>query len=388
MPSDTDDYERRPFHIGIIYPISSNGTAAGKYVNKTSLHLLAGYSAGLEGFEASGFGNIENDFVNGAQFAGFFNIVKNEVHGAQFAGFTNLTAGYVKGAQFAGYVNVVADSVEAGQFAGFVNVNTGKTKGVQAAGFVNEVTNDIHAAQLAGFVNYAHNVKGVQLAGFVNLAMGDVNGFQGSGFVNVAQNVKGVQLSIINIADSIDGVPIGLLSIVRKNGYRRVEVWSSETLQANVAFKTGVEKFYNIFAFGMQYAGEEFRWGGGYGIGTNFYSGKVFSMNLDLLSFYIQEEDEKYRTENIINNDGETLTIYDSDVNLLNYLRLGLNFQLANHLSIFVAPTFNVMVSEVKNIETGEIGSNLPPSWTVYDKTFDNRTNVKMWPGFNAGLRF
>ena len=388
LPSEPDAYERKPFHIGIIYPLSTNGTEAGKYVNKISLHWFAGYAAGLEGFEASGFGNIENDFVQGAQFAGFFNFVKNDVGGGQFAGFTNLNGGYTKGAQFAGFLNVVADSVEAGQFAGFANVNTGKAKGAQVAGFMNVTTNNINAGQFAGFINYAHQVNGAQLAGFANVAIGDVNGFQGSGFINVARNVKGVQLSIINLADSIDGVPIGLLSIVRKNGYRKLEVWGSEALQANVAFKIGVEKFYNIFAFGTQFSDDEFRWGGGLGFGSQLYTGKILSMNLDLLSFYIREEDDKYRTENIIGNDGGNLKIYDSDLNMLNSLRLGLNFQLANHLGIFVAPTFNVMVSEVVNTETGEIGSNLAPSWTVYDKTFNNRTNVKMWPGFHVGLRF
>lgn len=388
LPPDHDEYKRKPFHIGLVYPLSTNGTDAGKYVNKVSLHWFAGYAAGLEGFEAAGFGNIENDFVQGAQFAGYFNFVKNDVAGGQLAGFANINGGYTKGAQLAGFLNIVADSVEAGQFAGFANINTGKTTGAQFAGFMNVTTNNINAGQFAGFINYAHHVNGAQLAGFTNIAIDDVNGFQGSGFINVARNVKGVQLSIFNLADSIDGVPIGLLSIVRKNGYRKLEVWSSEALQANVAFKIGVEKFYNIFAFGTQFSDDEFRWGGGMGFGSVLYTGKTFSVNLDLLSIYLQEEDDKYRVEDLIDTEGGTLKVYDSDLNLLNSLRLGLNFQLAKHLGIFVAPTFNVMVSEIVNTETGEIGSNIAPSWTFYDKTFNGKTSVKMWPGFNAGLRF
>jgi len=252
---------------------------------------------------------------------------------------------------------------------------------------MNVTTNPVNAGQFAGFVNYAHGVKGAQMAGFANVAIGDVNGFQGSAFLNVARNVKGVQLAFLNLADSIDGVPIGFLSIVRKNGYRVLEVWGSESLQANIAFKTGVKEFYNIFAFGTQFQGDEFRWAAGYGIGTHLYSGRVFSMNVDLLAHHVWEEGDIFSTENTVQNNGTT-RVYHSDLNILSALKLGFNFQLANHLGIFVAPTFNVMVSEVVNTETGEIGSNLPPSWTFYDKTFDNRTNVKMWPGFNAGLRF
>ncbi|MDF9794808.1 hypothetical protein OKW21_000071 [Catalinimonas alkaloidigena] len=388
MPGeDENDYERKSFQFGLIYPLSTNGTQAGKYVNEFSLNLLVGYAAGLDGVEFSGFGNIENDFVRGAQFAGFFNVVKNDVDGAQFAGFANVNGGNMKGGQFAGFINTAAGEVEGIQASGFMNMSTGYTKGAQLSGFMNVVTDnaqalqaagfgnftsgDMSGGQLSGFINYSHDAN-VQLAGFMNVASGDVEGFQGSGFINLARNVKGAQLGVFNVADSVDGIPIGFLSIVRKNGYRRLEVWGSETLHANVGFKIGVEKFYNIFAFGSQFAAESLRWGFGYGVGTQLNLSSRDHLNIDLMSFQVEEDGDR--------------VFENTELNLLNTLRIAYNHQFSEHFGIFVAPTFNVMVSQRRNDIDGSIGTDLAP-WTVFDRTYSG-TNLQMWPGFHLGLRF
>ncbi|WKN33681.1 STN domain-containing protein [Porifericola rhodea] len=385
---DEDDYERKSFHLGLIYPLSTNGASAGKYVNELSLHLLVGYAAGLDGVEFSGFGNIENDFMNGAQFGGFFNVVKNDVDGAQFAGFLNVNGGNMKGAQLSGFLNTAASEVEGVQSSGFMNMATGKTKGAQLAGFMNVITDDANAFQGAGFanfvsgdleggqgsgfINYSHDVN-VQLAGFMNIASGDVNGLQASVFMNFARNLKGLQLGVFNVADSVDGLPIGFLSIVRKNGYRKLEIWSSESMHANAGFKIGVEKFYNIFAITSQFAADDFRWGFGYGAGTQFSLASRDFLNIELLSFQIQE--------------GEDQIFEETQLNLLNTFKIGYTHQFSEHFGIAVAPTFNVMVSQRENFSDGSIGSDLA-LWTTFDRTYNNKTNVKMWPGFHVGLRF
>ncbi|MEM9831598.1 MAG: secretin and TonB N-terminal domain-containing protein [Bacteroidota bacterium] len=389
---DESSYENRPLHIGFIYPLSTNGIKAGQYVNRVSLHALIGYSAGLDGIEASGLGNVENDFVDGAQFAGFFNLVKNRVEGVQGAGFLNLNGGALKGLQLAGFLNTSLDSIEGIQGAGFLNVSTGYTDGVQGAGFSNIITQEAHTvqasgfaniatsslkgAQFTGFGNYAYDVEGAQVAGFVNIATGDVKGFQGSGFINVARNVKGIQLSVFNVADSVDGVPIGLLSIVRKNGYRTLEVWGGETMHANVAFKIGVREFYNIFSFGSQFTDTDFRYGIGYGVGHITALSPTIDLSIDLLAQQVYEDANQIFSTNNGNN----------RLNLLNTARFGFAKQFSQHFGVFVAPTFNVLVSEIRNTD-GSIGSNLAP-YTFFDETYNGRTRVQMWAGFNIGLRF
>ena len=387
---DSVDYLHRLVHLGMIYPLSTNGILAGRTVNRLSLHLLIGYAAGLDGAEFSAVGNIENDFTEGAQFAGFFNLVRHRVNGVQAAGFVNANGGDTRGAQLSGFVNVGAGTVNGLQGTGFVNVATGaqrgaqlsgfvnlltdSIRGVQGTGFVNVATRGVHGAQLSGFVNYTHHLKGLQATGFVNVASGDVQGAQLAGFINYAHHVKGAQIGLFNVADSIDGVPIGLVSVVRKNGYRRLELWYGEALQANVAVKMGVSRFYNLLVFGTQFADTDFRWGVGYGVGTLLPITSVLSTNLDLFAMQIHEDDQR--------------GFGDYPLNLLTTLRLSFNLQLAKHLALFAAPTFNVMVSEYRQPDSGLIGSPIAPSRTVYDRTFNDRTNLKMWPGFHVGLRF
>lgn len=60
-------------HIGLVYPLSSNGTHAPLDTNKLSFHLLAGVSSVETGFS----------------FAGFSNIIRNEARGTQIAMFSN-----------------------------------------------------------------------------------------------------------------------------------------------------------------------------------------------------------------------------------------------------------------------------------------------------------
>ncbi len=390
-PTDSSDYLRSPFHLGFIYPLSTNGLQAGRTVNKVSLHLLTGYAAGLDGAEFSALGNIENDFMVGAQFAGFFNAVRRRVSGLQAAGFVNINGGDTRGAQLSGFLNVGAETVDGLQATGFVNIATGRLRGgqlsgfvnlladslrgLQATGFVNVATGNVHGAQLSGFVNYTHHLRGLQAAGFVNVASGNVHGAQ-AGFINYAHHVKGAQIGLFNVADSIDGVPIGLISIVRKNGYRHAEVWYSEALQANLAIKMGVPKFYNMLVVGAQVAlpDNKLQWGVGYGVGSLFLITSTFSMNLDIFALQVHENNQDF---------------FDTyALNLLNTVRLGFNLHLAKRLTLWAAPTLNVMVSEYQAPDSRIIGSSIAPAWTNYNRTFNGRTNVKMWPGFQAGVRF
>jgi hypothetical protein len=212
------------------------------------------------------------------------------------------------------------------------------------------------------------DVKGFQAAGFANINKGDLTGMQVSGFLNVARKVKGVQLGFINVADSVDGAQIGFLSFARK-GYRKLEIWGSEALYANMAFKMGSRSFYNIFAVGGQTSGDYFRWGWGYGFGSEIRLSQGLALNIDAIAYHINEDE-----------------IFTDDLNLLNQLRATLGFRLGGQTYLFVGPTFNVMVSNYSSGDSDKIGSGLVP-WHTYNKTH-GQTNVTMWPGINAGIRF
>jgi hypothetical protein len=392
-----------PVQVSFIPPMSTNGADNKNKVNELSFNILAGYSGGLNGFEAGGIANVENGNVKGVQVSGFANIVHGNLEGVQAAGFVNAQKGAFEAVQLAGFMNFAgSDSSNGfqaagfgnlhqgdlfgGQAAGFINVNNGyligpqvsgflnvakgPVSGAQVAGFMNQNHGNISGVQAAGFLNISRNVLGSQVAGFMNVSKKEVRGAQISGFMNVAKNVKGPQIGIINFADSVNGPQIGLLSFSRK-GYRRLEVFGAERIQANAAFRMGTRSFHNIFLFGINPMENNSRWSYGYGFGTEFDLGKKTQMNLDLVCNQIIEN-ERLSTQNL---------------NLLNQLKLHFGWHPGKRTTFFAGPTLNVAVSRVKDKETGVIGTDIIPDWAFFKET-NGPTRLAIWAGFNAGLRF
>jgi hypothetical protein len=372
----------RPFQFTFIYPLGTNGINSKDYSNVFSLNLLGGLNGGVDaveigafaninhgdvnGFQGAGFTNINIGKTNGVQAAGFYNQSK-ELTGGQFAGFMNLNTGNTDGIMAAGFLNVVRGNVKGWQIAGFANTTTKSTDGAQLSGFGNFSKDDVKGAQISGFINLAKNIDGAQAAGFINLAE-NVEGAQVAGFINVAKKVKGVQIGVFNIADSVDGAPIGVFSFVR-HGYRRFEVGASESLFANVSFKTGTEHFYNILTVGFKQVDDDTYWSYGYGVGTMFALTSRMNLNLDAICQQINE------------NEWHT-----NRVNLLNTLKLNLSYKFTDRIELVAGPSYNVMVSEFDFREGIGTRSKFVP-WCFYDKNH-NDVNVKMFVGVNAALRF
>lgn len=332
-------YPKRIVQLGFVPPLSTNGLESGKVSNRLSLNAIGSFAAALDGAEFSGIFSIEKDYVRGAQFSGIYNGVGHEVDGAQFAGIANTIGGPLYGAQFAGIANVVGKDV----------------KGTQVAGIANVAGQTTHGIQVAGIANIARNITGAQI----------------SGIVNVARHVKGTQIGLINVAETVDGPQIGLISVSR-NGYRRAEIWASDVLHGNVALKMGGNRqFYNIFAIGATWpTPDRTRWGYGYGIGTNLPMGKRLQLSVEAMSYQIHEENTRWE-----------------QLNMLNQARVSFIFPVYNRLALTVTPTFNVQVSQQENRE----GTSIGPKWvnySVYDRLFNDRTRIRMWPGVNVGVQF
>ncbi|MCY1721547.1 hypothetical protein OU798_14420 [Prolixibacteraceae bacterium Z1-6] len=386
-----------PVQVTFITPIGTNGTNSINTVNNVSFNILAGYHSGVEGAEFGGIANLNRDFVNGFQFAGVTNYTGSSATGAQFAGVTNINLGTTNAFQFAGVTNVTYGDASVFQFAGVTNVNLGSTQIFQGAGVINFTMGSSYVIQAAGVANYAHEITGAQLGGVTNFALKDLKGAQIAGVVNagktvngaqiagvvnattsiegaqiagvlnVAKKVNGVQIGFLNIADSISsGVPIGFLSIVR-NGFHEFEIGFSEGLNTYAALKLGVNEFYNIFSIGTQFLSDDFRWAVGYGLGTHLVNQNNFRVNLEAISYQI--------------NEGKKWT---DAYNGLQQVKLTFAGGKNEHLQFYTGPTFNLLVSKYEN-ENGKIGSDFPP-YTIVDKMSGN-TNLKFWIGLNAGIR-
>jgi len=371
---------KAPAQLTFVHPIGTNGSKANRVVNNLSINVLTGYAYALDGAEFAGLVNTEKAYVKGAQFAGIANIVGTDVNGAQFAGITNVTGGMANGAQFAGISNINGDNAIGIQAAGIVNTNNGSFLGAQLAGIANVNNGSGAGFQAAGIANVNNGPsRGTEIAGIVNFTKEEHNGVQMAGILNKAKRVRGSQIGLINIADTVTGVTLGLINIV-KNGYNKLEVYGSEALYGNVAFRFGSQKFHTIAAIGVQPSSKstDMRFGYGGGFGSVLDVSRKSSVNFDLMAMHIQEGTKDYTNK----------------LNLLSQFKVMFATKLSGKLYAFAGPTFNVMVSQHYDKARGVYGSQLMPN-VLFDETpvihreeENFPTNVKGWIGFNAGLRF
>ena len=229
--------------------------------------------------------------------AGFINTAIGSHQGLQ-AGFVNTTLSDFNGAQF-GFINSTFND-NTGLQTGFINTTINEVNGLQL-GFVNSAGFAMQKGSQIGFVNLMRKeIKGAQI-GFVNMAAGNVQGSQ-LGFVNMTRgNVRGSQLGFVNYADTITGVPIGFLSIVKKGGYRAIEFSVNEWYPVNLSFKLGVPKLYS-FVQGSYNAGFEKRFAIGYGLGSLLPLSKNLYFNPELSSMHPVSEESHIQIQSFAAN--------------------------------------------------------------------------------------
>ncbi len=360
----------RPFQITLVTPLGTNGLEAWNTTNNVSINLYAGYNGGLDGVEVSGFGSmLKNDMI-GTQIAGFGNLIMGQGNGIQIAGFLNYANNTYKGLQAAGFANVALDSLNGLQFAGFTNISVEKINKMQISGFAN-YSKGSDIGQITGFTNVSvGKLKGIQLAGFSNVSTESVKGAQIAGFSNYTKKLNGVQIAPFNYVDSLEnGIPIGVFSIVR-NGYRTFEISANETLYGVFSFKTGVKRFYNIISVGSSIHDNKIYWGWGYGIGTMIPVKEKWNVAIEFLSYHINEDEW-----------------FTEALNLNNKLQITASKKVSENIEVFGGASWNVNVSELEDNDGNAFKSSISPYHT-FNKTYNDETNVKMYPGFTAGIRF
>lgn len=349
--------------------------------NRISANILWGYNGGVNGTEVGGILNAVVNDVKGIQIAGVGNVVGGEVDGTQVGGIFNVNQGTTKGIQAAGITNVGSE-IKGVQASGILNVAWQKSSGVQAAGILNVARKGSSGIQAAGIGNIAgrESKGGMQVSGIFNINGGKTN-LQVAPILNVGKNVKGCQIGLINIADTIGGASIGLINIV-KNGYNRVEFSGADVLYFNAELKLGSRGFYNIFHAGFRpINNQDGHYGYGYGIGTFIGTRKKrWGHNLELLATQIND----------INRPADAGVQSTSKLNLLNQFRWTIDYRVGRRTSLFVGPTFNVMVSKLVDQTTGEYALDILPSYTLFEEINPGLepTYIAGWVGFNAGIRF
>jgi hypothetical protein len=201
-----DFFANRPYQVSITPGLSSHGALSSQVINKFSLNLVGGYTAG----------------VNGMEIGGLFNINKRDTRYLQLAGIFNLVGGNVTGLQLAGVSNQALDTV----------------RGVQMSGFINKAGNQVSGLQIAALNNKAHTLKGVQIG-------------------------------IVNVVDTSEGASIGLINIIR-NGFYKITLSANDLTNTNISLKTGTHKFYSTLLMGANITAHNKMYSFGLGVGHDF----------------------------------------------------------------------------------------------------------------------
>lgn len=334
----------------------------------------------VKGMQVSGIGNDSWGAVDGFQVGGIYNFARKDVNLFQVGGIVNHSR-HTNGFQVAGIVNNATD-VKGFQISGIAN--HGRTvHGFQVGGIANAAHDSVGGFQFAGIANYARKLGGFQFAGIVNagsdapkgqfagilnVATGEVRGVQLSGLVNFARRVHGVQIGALNVSDTVSGVPVGILSFVAK-GYHSGDVSFSDTYTTNLAFRTGVRSFYNIFTGGARLHDFQSFMTAGYGIGTTFNSSGKLGYSLEAVQRVVFEKDR-------------------DDHGLSHHSQLGFYCRFLNRkrISIIAGPTFNVLVTGWKDPESGVFLSRVAPYSLFKDRYHGNL--VQGWIGFRMGVEY
>ncbi|WP_316826316.1 STN and carboxypeptidase regulatory-like domain-containing protein [Pedobacter miscanthi] len=341
-----DFFAQTPIQASFTPGLSSHGSMSSSVINKVSLNVIGGYTAGTNGFE----------------IAGVFNLTKGDIRKIQMAGLFNVVGGSVKGTQLSGAYNDINLNVDGFQVAGLLNRVEGKVRGIQMAGVGNIAGKELKGAQVAGLINMSKNTSGVQLAGVLNKSSGHLKGVQISGLVNYAKKMDGFQFGVVNLADSSSGVSIGLINL-SNHGYRKISVYTNEVVNTNIAFKSGNANLYTLLIVGKNFSGTAQVLTYGLGLGHDFILNKRFAIAAEgtIQSIYLgnfEEANNLYRLQTLL------------QVNAL------------PRLAFFAGPAYNYYVKGSSDIPSGDkYKKELAPK-----QHHDFSNGAQGWLGWNLGV--
>jgi hypothetical protein len=366
-----------PYQASLTPGLGTHGRMSAQVVNKVSLNVAGGYTAGVNGVEIAGGFNISKENVRYVQLAGAFNVVSGDVDGVQIAGFSNNVLDSLHGVQLSGFSGMVRKHVDGAQISGFLSRAGGGIAGAQVTGAIGLIRNGGRGAQISGGYNQVRGVfEGVQIAGVANNARDSIRATQISGGFNIARKIKGVQLApfnyakvmrgvqigIVNIADSSSGASIGLFNIVRKST-SNISLYATDIAPFNVAWKMGTHKFYSLLMAGTGISGDKKMRTFGVGFGREFFPFKKAGFFVEILN------------QNIYLGNWETMPS-------LYRLQIAATYKLSKHFMLFGGPSYSIYDHD--GVETGKGYKQLPPSG--YPKIELGSKNATSWIGFQAGV--
>jgi len=188
--------------------------------------------------------------------------------------------------------------------------------------------------------------------------------------INKADTVTGIQIGLINVSNSNQGLAIGLLSVV-KDGYRALEFGYGDAIPIHINFKSGQRKLYNIINIGLLYSNNKPGLSLGYGLGTGFEFGSHFFFNTDLTASHVFEQNQ-----------------FVDKLNLLTKLNMEIGVNIARKFIIYTGPSLNYMASKWTNPYTGDFLSEIQGvPQLIMTQSINGDTRNTLWIGYSIGIR-
>ncbi|GAA4317371.1 STN and carboxypeptidase regulatory-like domain-containing protein [Compostibacter hankyongensis] len=351
----------KPFQYSLVPGLGTHGELSAQVVNKFSFNILGGYTAGVNGFELGGLFNVDKKDVQYVQVAGLFNTVGGGVRGFQLGGLQNQVLSAVSGVQVAGLDNTVKEAVNGFQLGGLFNTDKKDLQFAQVAGLFNIVGGGARGFQLGGVFNHVSgDFSGFRGAGIGNITLGGSRGLQFAGIFNRSRYQEGVQIAPVNIADSATGYSFGLVTLSR-NGYRRLSLSWNETLDINLAFKSGNKHLYNIVLAGANADMQRNKaFSFGYGLGNTFSLGTRLAFITELTGQAVYTGSWK-------------------NMPFLTRLQPALEWRLGRDVAVFAGPAFSVFFPDAT--PPGDGYSKIIPAHSLFITR-----HARGWWGMQAGI--
>jgi hypothetical protein len=353
---------RRWLGVDFVPYLGMSGLDGPEVERAVSFNLLGGISGSVRGFELGFVLNIETRALCGVQLSGGLNLVSGPVEGVQL-GFVNIGAVLVDGLQL-GLLDIAAGDIQGAQVA-LANIATGELAGLQV-GLFNLAGASFEGLQLGLLDIAAGESSGAQI-GLLNLAVQDLRGSQ-LGLLNIgAGPVDGTMIGLLNIAEDAD-TAIGLVSVLWR-GRTQLDVWSGDTGLAMVGLKHGGKRVHNIYGVGVTHRdGLGIVFATALGIGIRMLDSEDWFLDLDAIEHGLLAHDRARDSY---------------DWTSIAQLRVPVGWRVTREIALFAGPALNVSIAHGDSILTDP---------ALYDsaRLSDDgaATEVRIWPGFAAGLEF
>jgi hypothetical protein len=335
--SQEKDYKYFPAQLSFVYPIGTSGYQSMNYLYNFSINTFMGYNAGVDGFEAGGLINMNEDHMSGFQVSGIGNILNGDVNGMQVGGLFSLTK---------------------------------DLNGMQINGMLSK-SDKVSGVQIAGILNLAQS-SDVMISGIANINTGTSDGFQLAGIYNQSKTLKGFQLGLVNVVDTIDkGFSLGFINIAKNEFYTEWTVSTADYLNLGLSFKMGTKQFYNIYSIGYNFT-EDPLWVAGLGFGhlSDINVHYAFQPEIVCYGYFPKDLDKHIRDTYVL------------------HLKFGIVRNISDHLSVSFAPSiYGSLKSDRGKYDL--YGYEQSPVESIYSyKPRYSNSKLELGYGFSLGLNF